>query len=275
MARLDDDTHAYEPVDPGAPPPAGPPPNAWVQDVWPWLALFGVLVAGGLLVWLFVLRDRHHARQVVPAVVGLQQQAAISRLQADGYSVKAIVGPARRPRGVVATQSPGGGSQLPKGTTVTLHISSGVTTPAATTTTTTTNTSTTTTTAAAPTAQVPDVSNADLATAEGQIEAAGFVTEADPVDGSGPAGSVQQQLPAAGGSAPAGSVVTIDVVRGGGSVRVPDVVGRSAADARAALAQAKLTFKTVYKPGKAGFVLAESPAGSQPAYTQVVLTVGR
>jgi serine/threonine-protein kinase len=216
----------------------------------------------------------------VPAVVGLRQQAAISRLQRDGYSVKAIVGPSGRPRGIVASQAPGGGSQLPKGSTVTLHVSNGVepagaTTTAKTTTTAATTTTSATTTAAAPSSPVPDVSGADLPTAEGQIEAAGFVSEADPVDGSGQAGSVQAQSPAAGGDAPAGSVVTVDVVRGGGTVSVPDVVGQSAADARAALAQAKLTFTTVYKHGRPGIVLAESPAGSQPAYTQVAITVGQ
>lgn len=278
MARVDDDTQAFEAVEPAAPPPPGPPPHAWIDDVWPWLALLGVLVVGGLLVWFFVFHNRHHAHTVVPAVVGLQQRTAISRLQADGYSVKAILGPARRPRGIVAAQSPGGGSQLPKGSTVTLHVSNGarpagVTTTAATTTT--ASTTAATTTAAAPTSQVPDVSSDDLPAAEGQIEAAGFVTEADPVSGSGPAGSVQQQSPAGGSSAPAGSVVTIDVVRGPGSAQVPNVVGQSAADARAALAQANLTFKTVYKHGKTGVVLAEAPTGTQPAYTQVVITVGQ
>jgi beta-lactam-binding protein with PASTA domain len=287
MARDDEDTQAFRAVDtqthevvePGPPPPAGPPPNAWIEDVWPWLALLGVLAVAGLLVWLFVFHNRHHAHHVVPAVVGLRQQAAISKLQADGYSVKAILGPSKQPQGIVASQAPGGGSQLPKGATVTLHVSNGVKPPVIRTTTTTTTTAKTTTaattTAAAPTSQVPDVTNADLATAEGQIEAAGFVTEADPVDG-GQAGTVTQQSPAGGSGAPAGSVVTIDVARGsGGTSSVPNVVGQSASDARAALAQAKLTFKTVYKHGKAGVVLSEAPTGSQPAYTQVVLTVGQ
>jgi beta-lactam-binding protein with PASTA domain len=60
---------------------------------------------------------------------------------------------------------------------------------------------------------------------------------------------------------------------------VPDVVGRKAADARAALLAAKLTVRTQYRSGPkkdAGLVVAESPGGgSQPAYTQITLTVGR
>lgn len=281
MARREDDTQAFQPVEPGPPPPpGGPPPRALLDDVWPWLALLGVLAVAGLIVWLLVFHGRNHRHHVVPGVVGMQQQAAIRQLTGEGYDVRAIVGASTRPRGVVASQSPGGGSQLPAGSTVTLRVSNGraptaPTTSATTAGTTTTSTQSTTSTVAAPTAQVPSVTGVDLATAEGQVEAAGFVTEADPVSGSGTAGSVQQQSPAGGASAPAGSVVTIDVVRGSGTSQVPNVVGQSASSARAALAQAKLTFKTVYKPGKAGVVLAEAPTGSQAAYTQVVLTVGR
>jgi hypothetical protein len=56
---------------------------------------------------------------------------------------------------------------------------------------------------------------------------------------------------------------------------VPNVVGQQASAARAALLDAKLTVRTVYKQGKLGVVLAESPTGTAPAYTQITLTVGR
>jgi beta-lactam-binding protein with PASTA domain len=71
--------------------------------------------------------------------------------------------------------------------------------------------------------------------------------------------------------------VTLDVALPANrpSVQIPDVVGKSAADARAALAQAKLTFKTTYAKGKTGVVLSQSATGSAPAYTQIALSVGR
>ena len=50
---------------------------------------------------------------------------------------------------------------------------------------------------------------------------------------------------------------------------VPNVVGQKASAARATLVGAKLTVKTVYKKGKIGIVLAETPTGSVPAYTQI------
>jgi serine/threonine-protein kinase len=278
-----DETEITQGFEPAPPPPPVPPPDAGppgfvFRDVGPWLGLFGVLVIAGLLIWLFVFRGGATHHGVVPGVVGLPQQQAIARLTHDGYSVKAIIGPSSRPQGIVASQAPGGGSQLPKGSTVTLHVSNGhsvrvdPTTPA-------TTTAATTATTPAATAAIPSVTGQDEASAAGQVEAAGFVAETDPVTASGAPGSVVQQSPAAGTQAAAGSVVKLAVATGSSRPpqQVPNVVGQKAAAARAALVQAKLTVRTQYKHGpkqSVGVVLAESPTGSQPAYTQITITVG-
>ena len=260
------------------PPPAGPPPApppGLIRDVGPWLALLGLLAAAGLLVWLFVLRDRHH-QHVVPAVVGLQRGPAIRRLTKDGYPVTAILGPSAKPSGIVVSQKPGGGSQLPKGDRVTIHVSNGR--PVAVTTTTTATTTQATTTTAASTA-VPDVVGQDMASGAGQVEAAGFVPETDPVTASQQPGQVLRESPT--GRAPAGSTVQLAVAVGASRPQraVPGVVGRTASDARAALLAAKLTVRTQYRSAAkkdAGNVLAQSPSGGTvPAYTQVTITVGR
>ncbi|MDX6466560.1 MAG: eukaryotic-like serine/threonine-protein kinase [Gaiellaceae bacterium] len=267
---------------PPVPPPPGPPPRFLVDDVWPWLVALLVVVVGGLLVWLFVFHNGKNAKPVVPAVVGLQQQVAIKRLTDDGYGVKAFVEPASRPRGIVVSQTPGGGSQLDKGATVTLHISNGrhvgvTTAPAKTTT---TAPSTQTATAPATTAKVPDVVGQDMASGAGQVESAGFVADTDPVtSSSAPEGQIVQEAPAAGSQAPAGGIVQLQVAVGstGTQVQVPNVVGQKAGAARAALLAAKLTARTQYRKGTAGVVLAQSPAagGQAPAYTQVTITVGQ
>jgi beta-lactam-binding protein with PASTA domain len=267
---------------PGAPPPAGPPPRSLGDDVWPWLLGLLVLVVGGLLVWFFVFHNGKNGKHVVPAVVGMQQNAAITRLTDAGYGVKAFVEPASRPRGIVVSQAPGGGSQLDKGARVTLHISNGrrlgVTT-AATTTTGTTSTAATTTAAAAAT-KVPDVVGQDMQSGAGQIEADGLVAETSPVtSASASEGQIVQQAPAAGSQAPAGSIVQLQVATGSSrpQVQVPNVVGQKAGSARAALLQAKLTARTTYRKGTAGVVLAQSPAAASgaAAYTQVTITVGQ
>jgi eukaryotic-like serine/threonine-protein kinase len=273
------------PPPPEAPPPGPPgPPRALIDDVWPWLALLALLALAGLLVWLFVFRGGNDKGQTVPAVVGQQQQQAIKRLQDDGYSVKVILEPANKPGGIVVSQSPGGGSRLPKGGVVTLHVSNGrplvVTTETTQTTTTTTTTATTTTTPAAQ-AAVPDVVGQDMVSAAGQVEAAGFVAETQPVDSSGAEGSVIAESPQGGTQAPAGSTVVLQVAVGPNrpAQPVPDVVGQKASAARAKLLESGFTVKTEYKKGakqNAGVVLAQRPAGgaAQPKYTQVVVTVG-
>ena len=268
------------PAGPPTPPPGGRPPRFLADDVWPWLAALGILVFAGLLVWIFVLRDNGNGGKIVPAVVGMQQQQAIAKLTADGFSVNAIVAPADKPRGIVVSQSPGGGSRIGKNQKVTLRISNGhpitATTTATTTTTATETATTTTTTTQAEQIAVPDVSGQDLKSATGQIEAAGFVAETDPVTDSATEGSVSQQDPAAGTQAPAGSIVRLSVAVGSNPspTNVPNVVGQKASAARATLVGAKLTVKTVYKKGKVGIVLAETPTGSVPAYTQITITVG-
>jgi beta-lactam-binding protein with PASTA domain len=285
IADETDITASHEVVPPPAGPPPAPggrPPRFVADDVWPWLAALGVIVVAGLLVWIFVLRDNGNKGKVVPAVVGMQQQQAIAKLTADGFSVNAIVGPADKPRGIVVSQIPGGGSRVGKNQKVTLHISNGrsiTQTTTGTTTTTSTQTATTTTTQTTTQSQqiaVPDVSGQDLKSATGQIEAAGFVAETGPVTDSSTEGTVIQQDPTAGTQAPAGSIVRLSIAVGANrpSTNVQNVVGQKASAARATLVGAKLTVKTVYKKGKLGVVLAETPTGSAPTYTQITITVG-
>jgi beta-lactam-binding protein with PASTA domain len=275
------DTERHEAVAPAPRPPVGRPPS-FAADIWPWLLLLVLLAVAGFVVWFFVFHHRHHTKHVVPAVVGLHQEAAVARLKRAGYSVRIVLTAVRKkqPRGVVTSQEPGGGSQLPAGSTVSLGVSNGhvlKAPPPATTTAAATTTTHVTTTVAAPTSQVPDVTGQDMAAGAGQVEAAGFVAETDPVQGSGTAGSIIQESPPGGTQAKAGETVTLGVAVPSSppATSIPDVTGQTAAQARATLLKAKLTVKTVYKNGKAGIVLGESPTGSAPAYTQVTITVGK
>jgi serine/threonine-protein kinase len=239
-----------------------------------------VLVVAGLLVWLFVFRTHGHAH-TVPAVVGMQQQAAVERLNRAGYDVTVVLGAASKPRGVVVSQIPGAGSRLPSGGRVTVHVSNGKQV-VVTTTRQTTTTAPATTTSSGATAAVPNVVGQDMAAGAGQVEAAGFVAETDPASASQTAGQIIAESPAAGTQAAAGSTVMLQVAVGSNrpAVSVPNVLGQKAAAARATLLQAKLTVRTQYKkaPKKyVGVVVAQSPGGggSAPAYTQVTLTVGQ
>ena len=168
----------------------------------------------GLLVWLLVLRDGNDKGPVVPAVVGLPQQRAVGELTSRGFDVKVIVAPAKRPRGIVVSQIPGAGTRLGRGQTVTLHVSNGHALAAAPRVTTTATTASTTTAAKPAQATVPSVAGEDMASAAGQVEAAGFVAETDPVAGSGAPGTVTAQNPSASAQASTGGVVRLSVATG-------------------------------------------------------------
>src|SRR3954447_2084785 len=254
---------------PGPPPRGSGPPPGLINDVWPWLGLLAVLAIAALLVWLFLLRGDHHKGHTVPAVVGLQERAAINRLTKDGYSVRSIHQPMKRSAGVVGSQVPGGGSRLPTSQAVIIHVSNGKPVPTPPTTTTTQTTTKQTTTAAAPTSQVPDVTGQTAAAGAGQVEAAGFIAQTDPVEGGGTPGSITQESPPGGTQGKAGETVTLGVAVGPNraTVQIPDVTGQTAAAARATLLEAKLTVRTTYKQGKTGVVLGQSPTGSAPAWT--------
>jgi beta-lactam-binding protein with PASTA domain len=119
-----------------------------------------------------------------------------------------------------------------------------------------------------------------MATGAGQVEAAGFVAETDPTTSAQPEGQILRETPS--GHAAAGSTVRLAVAVGSNRPQrsVPNVLGRKAADARAALLAAKLTVRTAYRSeGKkdVGDVVGQSPSGGGgvPAYTQVTITVGR
>jgi eukaryotic-like serine/threonine-protein kinase len=284
---VEEDTQRFQTAElerPGPPPPPPGRPPSILADVGPWLALLAVLALAGLVVWLFIFNNRHHTKHVVPAVVGLQQQVAVARLKQAGYSVEVVLTAVRKnqPRGVVTSQRPGGGSQLHAGDTVALGVSNGhvLKAPPRSTTTTATATTTTknvTTTVAAPASGVPDVTGQEMAAGAGQVEAAGFLAETDPVEGGGSPGSIVQESPPGGTQGKAGETVTLGVAVPSSrpATSIPDVTGQTAAQARAALLEAKLTVRTVYKSGKVGVVLGESPTGSAPAYTQVTISVGR
>jgi beta-lactam-binding protein with PASTA domain len=116
-----------------------------------------------------------------------------------------------------------------------------------------------------------------MASGAGQVEAAGFVAETDAVSGGGTPGSIVSEDPAAGTRGAAGGTVKLGVATPSSppSAQIPDVTGKTAGEARAALLQAKLTVRTTYEKGKPGIVIRESPTGTAPAYTQVTISVGK
>ena len=146
-------------------------------------------VPANTLVTLYVSTGA--APVAVPNVVGQQEAAAQSALQARGFQVKANSDPtSSAPTGQVTSQSPNGGT-APPGSTVTITVSGGAVT-------------------------VPSVVGESQQTATQVLTTAGFQISVQ--QGSGPAqyanGTVFNQVPAANGTAAKGSTVTIYVQTG-------------------------------------------------------------
>lgn len=257
----------------GAPPG---PPRGWLraENPWPWLLLILVAVAA-LLIWLFLFRG-HGNRATVPRVLGLSQQAAITRLNDKGFNVTAVRRPARGPANQVVSQNPGAGSQLKKGQKVIIAVSSG---PPPVTTTTTTRA--TTTSPQPRSATMPDATGKALSVAGAAVEGVGLIPDTYPVASSEPSGTVISQDPVAGTAVEQGRNVRLNVSTGKGNqppVGVPDVKGEKTAEALAKIWTAKLTARTLYQASpQKGVVLQEQPGsgGQAAAFTQITLYVGR
>jgi eukaryotic-like serine/threonine-protein kinase len=99
--------------------PAGPPERYW----WLWLLLLLLLVVGGLLAWYFLTRGSDKA--TVPNVIGMRSDVAAARIHDKGLDVSPRTGASDRPTDVVFAERPGPGTQLGKGQSVTVFISSG------------------------------------------------------------------------------------------------------------------------------------------------------
>jgi len=128
----------------------------------------------------------------VPNVVGLPYDQAASELQRAGFNVSRIDEDSDQAAGIVTRQTPSGGSEGSKGSTVTVTVSKGPSTSA-----------------------VPDVTTQDVAIAQTTLEAAGFRTRVVLEDTDDPTfdSIVISQDPVGGTQAKPNSLVTLFVGR--------------------------------------------------------------
>src|SRR6266498_858363 len=110
-------------------PPRRPP----IPEIWPWLLLLLLLVIGGLLAAYFLSRDNDNKKGAsavtVPAVVGLKQDDAVRRLNERGLVPELRSRPSKFPPQMVFAQDPGAGTQVDRGSRVSLSVSAAALTP--------------------------------------------------------------------------------------------------------------------------------------------------
>jgi beta-lactam-binding protein with PASTA domain len=262
-------TEPLPPVPPDVPPPPGippappdlppeePPPD---RHLWPWLVLLGILVVGGLLIAWAIGRGGDEQTQstlvttepattvverVVPDVTGLTESQATAQLTSAGLQVRVVREASERPDGTVVDQQPAAGASVPRGSAVTLTVSSGP---------------------AVKEVEVPKLVGLSGEQAVAELSDLKLRAKATSRFSEQPQGIVVSQDPVPGTAVQEGSTVQIVVSKGPEQVTVPDVRGRSVDDARAALEDAGLVPNAFRVPSNEpeGVVVAQDP---QPGET--------
>jgi serine/threonine-protein kinase len=228
------------------------------------LVVAGVLVLiGAILIgkWAFSGHNAGDGKVEVPTFVG--QPLDTARTMADNVDLKVTVGSrkpcADQPKGNVCDQDPAPKTNVAKGTTISLTVSTG-----------------------APKVTVPDVRGIQFDQAQSQLEDKGFKVERKDVVSDQTPGVVTKQDPAGGTSKQKGSVITLTVAKAAEKVTVPDdLIGKSCDDAKAELQQLGLTptcnDTPTNNPDDNGKVLSTNPpAGQQVAKnTPIAINVGK
>jgi beta-lactam-binding protein with PASTA domain len=235
----------------------------------------GVTAAKGATVTLAVSNGQKPV--VVPALVGLDQNAAVQKLTGVGLVPEIRNASSTRPKGTVFGQKPPAGTDVDKGSKVTINVSTGSGGGGSTTTT------TTTTTAAAP-VQVPDVTGTAVTAAARRINELGLRPTISYVDSTEQAASVISQSPDAGTTLAPGARVHLTVSNGpdpAAPVSVPNVVHKAQSTAATTIRQAGLRvvvlFRLTKNAGQDGLVLEQQPGAgtSIPGRSYVALIVGQ
>ncbi|HUQ19370.1 MAG TPA: PASTA domain-containing protein [Gemmatimonadaceae bacterium] len=218
------------------------------------VSVFGFLLAY-ILLFLFafpaeVLPDDGK----VPNVVGVSFDDASAALNKAGFH--AVQGETRFHRsvaeGIVLQQDPPAGSTQKRGSDITLAVSGGQ-----------------------KSAVVPDVAGLSQQQARLMIENAGFQFGSISQQVSDqPRGAVIGSNPAAGQSLPLPAVVAIAISNGPASLQVPDLTGRTVADARSTLEQLGLHLGDVSRD-TSSFQPENTVLGQSPGPGQMIGAGGR
>ena len=215
------------------------PPRRRRPTLVPALLIILALALGAIAAaWYFTRSDT----ATVPGVEGLSLDAAVSRLQDDGFKTDITSEPNDAAEGTVFRQNPGGGSSADKGSTVQLFVSKG-----------------------AEQVTVPNTVGVSETDARDRLAAAGLTANVVKVFADVDEGQVVAQEPAGGSSAAKGTSVRLNVSKGSRLVSVPSVVGSTEADATAQVEAAGLKANVVQVPSTdpAGTVVAQNPTGGQ------------
>jgi beta-lactam-binding protein with PASTA domain/predicted Ser/Thr protein kinase len=229
------------------------------------LFLAGLILLLVVLAGMLYLLSRQFAGDDTPEVTQVEVKNVIGRpveeaqqvLEDQGLEVE-ITTEANddQEEGIVFDQDPERGEKVDEGSTVTLKVSAG-----------------------AKAIPVPDVIGSPVDQAKLLLTAQGFTVVVEQVvDEEAPVGEVVDQDPSANDEAPRGSEVRLFVSKGPAPREVPDVVGRTVAEASNLLGQAGFTVKQTTEPSDTvpeGEVIRTDPAAgtTQPKGATITVVV--
>ncbi|MBI5311297.1 MAG: Stk1 family PASTA domain-containing Ser/Thr kinase [Actinobacteria bacterium] len=199
-------------------------------------------IAVALLLWFLLAGNK----QTVPNVIGRSVGDAQSRLASAGFESQVFnEQTTKAPAGEVFKQSPGGGEEAKKGSTVILTVSSG---PGK--------------------VVMPDVSGLKQSEATEKLEAQGLkVTVKKEFDPDVKKGRAIRTTPLAGTTAEKGSEVDLYISKGPEQIEVPNVVGMDIEEATTTLEKDGFEVDTIEEDSSEdeGQVLKQSPAATTKA----------
>jgi len=216
----------------------------------PWLLVALLIAAAALAGWWAYNQIQDQLEETapvgVPFVEGLREEQAVEQIEAAGLEAEIEEQPSTDVEpGIVMEQSPKEGTQVSKGSTVTLTVSSG---PRE--------------------VEVPRLVGLTYEDAVDALNEVNLEPRRVNVFSQKPVGQVTAQTPKAGETAIEGSEVEVRVSKGVQEVAVPSVLGLSESNARTTLEAAGFEVTSTEAPDDdtaAGLVAAQSPEGGAKA----------
>jgi serine/threonine-protein kinase len=194
----------------------------------------------------------------VPDVTGDSLEVAVQRLADASLKWKIVHVESDQDEGTVVGQSPTDGASVDQGSKVTIRVSKGPQ-PVA----------------------VPNVVGHTFATANSELQAAGFAVARHNIASDQPADTVVSTEPPPGTYQPPGTTITVNVSKGPTTSTVPDVTSQDQASAvsqlRASGFRVHIVNQATTNPDEDGIVLSQDPSGGMqaPRGATVTISVGK
>ena len=228
------------------------------RPIWPWVAALLFVAAAAVGGWFLYHQISNKLASNAPVAVNLylneQEADARANIKADGF-VPVVNTHASKTTaaGLVFKQDPTAGNHRPKGSTVTIWVSTGK-----------------------PKVVVPTLTGMQSTDAEAALTQLHLKPDVHSVPGGKKAGVVTAQAPAAGKKVVEGALVRINVAKGPTPIAVPNVVGQTIDAATTTLQQLGFTVNPTFvdsqKPKNT--VIDQSPSGGTAAKRSAIsLTV--